>query len=69
MIDIKYYFRKRRHVHYMTKMICDLHNEIVTMSMTGEYCYNKNRTVIHGNLENKAKLLKKYNKRLTLILY
>ena len=50
-------------------MICDLHNEIVTMSMAGEYCYNKNRTVIHGNLENKAKLLKKYNRRLTLILY
>ena len=69
MINIKKYYRKRRHVHYMTQIICDLHNEIFTASMTGEYCYNKNRTVIHGNLENKAKLLKKYNRRLKLITY
>jgi len=68
-MDIKKHLRKRRHVSYITHTICNLHMEIVTASMTGEYCYNKNRTVIHGNLENKAKLLKKYNRRLKLITY
>ena len=45
------------------------HNEIVNASFKGEYSFNKNITVIHGNLENKAKLLKKYNRRLKILIY
>lgn len=57
MIDIKKYYRKRRHVHYMTQMICDLHNEIFNDALN---------EVIN---KNKALLIKKYNRRLNLILY
>ncbi len=61
--------RKARHVKFLENRIAFLHNEIVSASFKGEYSFNKNITVIKGNLENKAKLLKKYNRRLKLILY
>ena len=61
--------RKAKHVRFLENRIAFLHNEIVSASFRGEYSFNKNITVIKGNLENKAKLLKKYNRRLKLILY
>ena len=61
--------RKAKHVRFLENRIAFLHSEIVSASFRGEYSFNKNITVIKGNLENKAKLLKKYNRRLKLILY
>jgi len=61
--------RKADHIRYLENRIVFLHNEIVNASFKGEYSFNKNITVIHGNLENKAKLLKKYNRRLKILIY
>ena len=57
MKSIKKYIRKRKHIHYMTQTVCDLHNEIFNDALN---------EVIN---KNKALLIKKYNRRLTLILY
>ena len=61
--------RKAKHVRFLENRIAFLHNEIVSASFKSEYSFNKNITVMHGNIENKAKLLKKYNRRLKLIVY
>tara|TARA_Y100000385_G_C12895704_1_gene551957 strand:+ start:469 stop:690 length:222 start_codon:yes stop_codon:yes gene_type:complete len=61
--------RKIKHVKFLENRILLLHNEIVTASFKGEYSYNKNITVLHGNIENKAKLLRKYNRRLKILIY
>jgi fumarate hydratase class II len=65
----KYKHRKRRakHVELLNTRIASLHNEIVIASFKGEFQLNKNITIISGNIENKAKLLRKYNRRLKLI--
>jgi len=57
MKNIKKYFRKRKHVHYMVQIVCELHNEIFNDALNNKI--NK----------NKALLIKKYNRRLKLILY
>jgi hypothetical protein len=61
--------RKAEHVRYLENRISNLHNEIVGASFNSEYSLNKNITVLHGNIENKAKLLKKYNRRLKILIY
>jgi len=52
--------RKQQHVSYLENRINQLHNEVV-------------KDVLKGNdklkVYNKARLLKKYNRRLKLILY
>jgi hypothetical protein len=61
--------RKVKHVRFLENRILLLHNEIVSASFKGEYSFNKNITVLHGNIENKAKLLRKYNRRLKILIY
>ena len=61
--------RKAKHVKFLENRIAFLHNEIVSASFKGEFQFNKGITVIYSNVENKAKLLKKYNRRLKLIVY
>ena len=61
--------RKAKHVKFLENRITFLHNEIVNASFKSEYSFNKNITVFQGNIENKAKLLKKYNRRLKLMRY
>lgn len=61
--------RKAQHVEFLRNRINHLHNEIVTASFKGEYSLNKNITVLHGNIENKAKLIRKYNRRLKILIY
>ena len=61
--------RKTEHVRFLESRIAFLHNEIVKAAFQGEYSFNKNITILGGNIENKAKLLKKYNRRLKLVLY
>ena len=66
---LKKHRRKIKHVRFLQNRIALLHNEIVKASFKSEYSFNKNITVLHGNIENKGKLLRKYNRRLKLILY
>lgn len=61
--------RKAKHVKFLENRIAFLHNDIVSASFKGEYSLNKNITVLHGNIENKAKLLRKYNRRLKILIY
>ena len=61
--------RKADHVRFLENKITVLHSEIIKASFKSEYSFNKNITVLHGNIENKAKLLKKYNRRLKLLIY
>jgi hypothetical protein len=65
----KYKHRKRKakHVEFISNRITYLHNEIVRSSFKSEYSFNKNITIVCGNIEVKAKLLSKYNRRLKLI--
>lgn len=59
--------RKAKHVRFISNRITYLHNEIVKASFKSEYSFNKNITITRGNIEVKAKLLSKYNRRLKLI--
>lgn len=59
--------RKKQHVKVLENRIAELHNDIVLASFNGEFQYNKNITITKGNVEIKAKLLRKYNRRLRLI--
>ena len=68
---LKYKKRKRKasHLLYLKGTIVNLHNEIVQDVLKGEYIFNKNITVCKSNIPNKARLLKKYNRRLKWLLY
>ena len=70
-LAIKYKKKKRKasHLLYLKETIVNLHNEIVQDVLKGEYIFNKNITVCKSNIPNKAKLLKKYNRRLKWLLY
>lgn len=61
--------RKAKHVRFLENRIAFLHNEIVKAAFKSEYSFNKNITILGGNIENKAKLLKKYNRRLKILTY
>ena len=61
--------RKASHLLYLKGTIVNLHNEIVQDVLKGEYIFNKNITVCKSNIPNKARLLKKYNRRLKWLLY
>ena len=50
--NIKNHIRKRKHVHYMSQLVCELHNEIFNDALNEKL--NK----------NKALLIKKYNRRI-----
>ena len=61
--------RKAKHVKFLHLKIAELHDEIIAESFKGEFQFNKGITVIYSNVENKAKLLKKYNRRLKILIY
>jgi hypothetical protein len=70
-LALKYKKRKRKanHLLYLRETIANLHNGIVQDVLKGEYIFNKNITVCKSNIPNKARLLKKYNRRLKWLLY
>jgi hypothetical protein len=70
-LAVKYKKKKRKasHLLYLKETIVNLHNEIVQDVLKGEYIFNKNITVCKSNIPNKARLLKKYNRRLKWLLY
>jgi hypothetical protein len=68
---IKYKKKKRKanHTMYLKDTIAKLHSEIIQNVLKSEYIFNKNITICKSNISNKASLLKKYNRRLKLLLY
>ena len=61
--------RKALHVAFLQETIAELNNIIVRDVISAEFQENKNIIICHSRLQNKAKLLKRYNRRLKLILY
>ena len=60
-LKLKRQRRKQRHVRFLQETIAELNNIIVRDVIS--LAYDRN------SLQNKAKLLKKYNRRLRLITY
>ena len=62
-LAIKYKKKKRKasHLLYLRETIANLHNEIVQDVLKNEF--------IESKITNKARLLKKYNRRLKWLLY
>ena len=60
---VKYKKKKRKasHLLYLRETIANLHNEIVQNVLKNEF--------VESKITNKAKLLKKYNRRLKWLLY
>lgn len=61
--------RKQRHVHHLELRIAELNNGILRDVISADFQENKKIIICHSRLQNKAKLLLKYNRRLKLILY
>lgn len=61
--------RKALHVVFLQETIAELNNIIVRDVISADFQENKNIIICHSRLQNKAKLLKRYNRRLKLILY
>jgi hypothetical protein len=61
--------RKALHVLFLRETIAELNNIIVRDVISADFQENKNIIICHSRLQNKAKLLKRYNRRLKLILY
>jgi len=68
-LKLKRQRRKRRHVKLLQETIAELNNGIVRDVISADFQENKKIIIYHSRLQNKAKLLLKYNRRLRLILY
>ena len=68
-LKLKRQRRKRHHVKLLQETIAELNNVIVRDVISADFQENKNIIICHSRLQNKAKLLKRYNRRLKLILY
>jgi hypothetical protein len=60
---IRHIIRKRKHIRFIHSIICDLHNDIFSAVLSGVTVNEK------GVLTNRAKLIKKYSRRLALLNY
>ena len=61
--------RKARHVKFLQMTIAELNNGIVRDVILADFQENKKIIICHSRLQNKAKLLKKYNRRMRLLVY
>lgn len=68
-LKLKRQQRKRRHVKLLQETIAELNNGIVRDVISADFQENKKIIICHSRLQNNAKLLLKYNRRLRLILY
>jgi len=68
-LKLKRQQRKRRHVKLLQETIAELNNVIVRDVISADFQENKKIIICHSRLQNNAKLLLKYNRRLRLILY
>lgn len=68
-LKLKRQRRKRHHVRFLQETIAELNNGIVRDVISADFQENKKIIICHSRLQNKAKLLLKYNRRLRLITY
>lgn len=69
IVKLKKQRRRLRHVRFLQETIAELNNGIVRDVISADFQENKKIIICHSRLQNKAKLLLKYNRRLKLILY
>ena len=60
--------RKANHIRYLRYTLSNLHNEIIQNVLEG-VVHNEFTINLDSNVANKARLLKKYNRRLKWLLY
>jgi len=68
-LKLKRQRRKRRHIKLLQETIAELNNGIVRDVISDDFQENNKIIICHSRLQNKAKLLLKYNRRLRLITY
>lgn len=61
--------RKQRHIRFLQETITAISNDILRDVISADFQENKNIIICHSRLQNKAKLLKKYNRRMRLLVY
>lgn len=61
--------RKQRHIRFLQETITVISNDILRDVISAEFQENKKIIICHSRLQNKAKLLKKYNRRMRLLVY
>ncbi len=61
--------RKQLHIRFLQETIVELNNGIVRDVISADFQENKKIIICHSRLQNKAKLLKKYNRRMRLLVY
>ena len=61
--------RKQRHIVFLQDTITLISNDILRDVISADFQENKWNIVRHSRLQNKAKLLKKYNRRMRLLVY
>ena len=61
--------RKRLHVKLLQETIAELNNVIVRDVISADFQENNKIIICHSRLQNNAKLLKKYNRRMKLLVY
>jgi len=63
---MKYFFRKRRHIEYMSQRITELHMNIINLSLKTINSERCSESIVY-ELNHMAKLLKKYNRRIRIV--
>ena len=70
-LAVKYKKKKRKtnHILHLRNTIANLHSEIVKGVLEGVRSKDEFSINLDSNIANKARLLKKYNRRLKWLLY
>jgi hypothetical protein len=66
---MKRLFRKRRHLFRIENYLYSLEIDVINAALKAEYSNNKNISIVPGNIENKVKLIKKYQRRIKLLRF
>ena len=61
--------RKQLHLRFLQETITAISNDILRDVISADFQENKKIIICHSRLQNKAKLLKKYNRRMRLLVY
>jgi hypothetical protein len=61
--------RKQLHIRFLQETITAISNDILRDVISADFHENKKIILCHSRLQNKAKLLKKYNRRMRLLVY
>ena len=61
--------RKQRHIRFLQETITVISNDILRDVISADFQENKKIIICHSRLQNKSKLLKKYNRRMRLLVY